>query len=186
MIISRTRGCGPFGRWRFAHDQRGAAALEFAIVGLPLLALIYSILEVSVDYFLYTQLDTTLVKAVGEIRSGTVQIRQMNREDFRNQVVCPRLAGFNCEKILVNVTSIKSWQIGSNIWTPQTVDPGTQKWCPGPSGAAVMVQVAYPVPLASMIWTGAAYSTNGTRYYLSASGLRNEPFGVPYTDPDGC
>ena len=174
-------------RWRrFPEDARGAAAIEFALVGIPFIAIIFAILDVSVDNFIYTQIDTSTQKAVGMIRSGSVQVNELTRDGFRTQVLCPMLPNLDCAKLLVNVQPVTNFNTWPYVWTTATIDPSTQKWCPGGPADAVLVQVAYPIPLATMIWTGSATAENGTRYYLSAIGFRNDPFGVPYANPAGC
>jgi Flp pilus assembly protein TadG len=168
----------------FRRDERGGAALEFSIVGLPFIAVIIAIIEVAVDFMISAQLDTALQKSVADIRSGTVQIQNMTAAQFKTQILCSRLTGLTCSSVLLNVVKIAQstdWA----TWSPSSINSSNQKWCPGGSADAILVQVAYPVPLASMIWAGATGAQTGSRYYISSAGLRNDPFGIPVTQA-GC
>ncbi|MDB5594460.1 MAG: hypothetical protein JWM36_1421 [Hyphomicrobiales bacterium] len=175
----------------FRRDTRGAAALEFAIVGLPFFAVVFVVLEVAVDFQIYAELDTSLQKAAADIRSGTVQMQSMTAEQFKSQILCPRLPGLSCSSILLTAATISNpdlpWYGNAdqwNAWEVVAINPGWLPWCPGGSGDVVLLQMGYPVPLASMIWAG-TLKANGSRYYVSTVALRNDPFGVPVSAA-GC
>lgn len=162
---------------RFKANDSGAAAVEFALVALPFLAIIYSIIEVGVDFLIYTQIDYALVKASQDVRSGTVQLQNMGAATFKTDVVCPKLSGLTCASVLLNVAKVQD-KYYAEAWRSGTITSSTQRWCPGGSGDTIALQIAYPVPLASMIWAGAYSTAANTRYYLSSTVVRNDPFGM--------
>lgn len=172
----------PSGRGFFAKDD-GAAAVEFAMVALPFLALTVGILEIGVDYFFNSQIDYATQAAVEDIRSGRVQAQALTASSFKSTLLCPRLPGLTCESLIVNVATIKVWSDWNAYAGP--VNPAVQNWCPGASADRVLVQVAYPVPLATMIWSGSP-STTTTRYFRASAGFRNDPYGVTYVNGPGC
>ena len=172
----------PAGRGFLARDD-GAAAVEFAMVALPFLALTVGILEVGVDYFFNSQIDYATQAAVEDIRSGKAQAQSLTASSFKTNLLCPRLPGLDCDSLIVNVVTIKSWSDWNAYAGP--LDPSVQKWCPGASTDRVLVQVAYPVPLASMIWSGSS-STTTTRYFRASAGFRNDPYGVTFVNGAGC
>jgi Flp pilus assembly protein TadG len=180
--LTRASKQRPSGRRFLARDD-GAAAVEFAMVALPFLALTIGILEVGVDYFINSQIDYATQTAVEDIRSGRVQAQALTASSFKTNLLCARLAGLNCDSLIVNVVTIKAWSDWNSYAGP--VDPAVQKWCPGASTDRVLVQVAYPVPLATMIWSGSP-STTTTRYFRASSGFRNDPYGVTYVNGAGC
>jgi Flp pilus assembly protein TadG len=173
---------------RFIQDKSGAAALEFAMVSLPFLAMIICIIEVGVDFLFFSQIDYATHKAAQEIRSGSVQMQNLTATQFKTNVICPKLTGLTCSSLQVNVGVVRNTYEWSANWTwwPNTVNPATAKWCPGGAADTILIQLAYPVPLASMIWAGAASNANGVRYYLSAAAFRNDPFGLPVPATAGC
>lgn len=173
------------GRGIFRRDTRGSAALEFAIVGLPFFAVIFAIIEMAVDFMIYAEIDTAVQRSVADIRSGIVQMQSMTASQFKSQVLCPKMPGLTCSSILLNVATMPG--VGDWLaWPADSIDPAIQKWCPGGPSDAVLVQVGYPVPLASMIWAGSLSTQDGTRYYVSSAGLRNDPYGVPFSAAAGC
>lgn len=176
-VLGRVRG--------FVRNKSGAAALEFAMVALPFLAMIICIIEVGVDFLFFSQIDYAAHKAAQEIRSGSVQMQKLTADQFKTNVLCPKLSGFTCSSLQVNVVVTKQRQDWLT-WSPTTIDPSTAKWCPGGSTDTVLIQVAYPVPLATMIWAGAQSTANGVRYYLSAAAFRNDPYGLPAPTTAGC
>lgn len=170
---------------RFVRDKSGAAALEFAMVALPFLAMVICIIEVGVDFFFFSQIDYAAHKAAQEIRSGSVQMQKLTADQFKTNVLCPKLSGFTCSSVRINVVVIKEseeWW----AWSPTNIDPTTARWCPGGAADTVLLQIAYPVPLATMIWAGSQSTANGVRYYLSAAAFRNDPFGLPAIANAGC
>jgi Flp pilus assembly protein TadG len=187
--MSATQSPRPTGRrrWRprFLHDARGAAAVEFAVVALPFLTLAVGVIEIGVDYYVFSQIDQATQQSVQEIRSGSVQVRNLTRDEFRDTVFCPKLSMLACDKAVFNVAVVRDESHWS-AFTMRTVDPAAAKWCTGNPREIVLVQVAYPVPLASMIWAGDKSNVNGQRYYLAAAAFRNEPFGVPNPLGPGC
>ncbi len=153
------------------------------MVALPFLALAIAILEVGIDYWVNSQLDYATQAAVEDIRSGKVQAQTLTASSFKSTLLCPRLTGLTCSSVILNVVTVnvsQSWNTYAG-----TFNPSLQNWCPGAAADRVLVRVAYPVPLASMIWAGTA-STTGTRYFKAAAAFRNDPYGVTYTNGAGC
>lgn len=161
---------------RFGRDKTGAAALEFALIAMPFLGLVVCIIEVAIDFLLFSQIDYATHKAAMEIRSGNVQANKMTVEQFKTDVLCPKLSGMSCSSIQVSTAVVKNyWEWFP--WSPYNPNPA-QKWCTGGATDVVVLRVSYPVPLATMIWAGTA-SANGNRYYVSSAAFRNDPFGLP-------
>lgn len=56
-----------------ARDKSGSTAVEFAILSLPFMMLIFSIMEVGWFYFVNATVDSATVSAARILRTGTVQ-----------------------------------------------------------------------------------------------------------------
>jgi Flp pilus assembly pilin Flp len=88
---------------RFARHQDGAAAVEFALVAVPFLALLFAILETALVFFAGQTLEAAVTDAGRLIMTG--QAQGFSQADFKTQV-CNRLAGglFDCTNgVYVNV-----------------------------------------------------------------------------------
>lgn len=155
------------------------------MVATPFLALVVCIVEVGLDFFLFSQIDYAAHKAAQEIRSGSVQTRQLTAERFKTEVVCPKLNILSCSSFQVNVVVIRAFTEWA-YWSTTNIDPARAKWCPGGAAETVLVQIAYPVPLPTMIWAGNTSTTNGVRYYLASAAFRNDPYGLPPSTAPGC
>ena len=96
---------------RFARHQDGAAAVEFALVALPFLALTFAILETALVFFAGQTLEAAVTDAGRLIMTGQAQTAGYTKDDFKTQV-CNRLAGglFNCSNgVYVDVKTYTSF-----------------------------------------------------------------------------
>src|SRR5690242_18320560 len=102
---------------RFARHQRGAAAVEFALIMLPFLALILGIMETALVFFADQTLSTAVTDSARLIMTGQAQTQNRTAETFKN-AVCVRIYGlFNCQSgVYVNVQTYSSF--GSITYTP--------------------------------------------------------------------
>src|SRR6202795_2154654 len=80
---------------RFVRQQDGAAAVEFALVAAPFLALTFAILETALVFFAGQTLETAVSDAGRLIMTG--QAVAYSQGNFKDQV-CARLKGglFDC------------------------------------------------------------------------------------------
>jgi Flp pilus assembly protein TadG len=176
-------------RRRLLRDASGAAAVEFAMVAFPFIAITVAVLELAVDYLYFSQLDYAAHKASEQIRSGVVIADKISAADFRSKFLCPQLTLFDCNKLLVNAVTVaneSNWSGGGGVWAPTTINPSAARWCPGGSAQITVLQVAYPVPLASFVWAGQLSNANGVRYYMAASAFRNDAFSLAAPATAGC
>lgn len=173
---------------RFGADASGASAVEFAMVAGPFLLIVIAVLELALDYLYFSQLDYAVHKASERFRTGAVTAENMSVGKFKSDVLCPQLSQFDCDKIVINLVpaSAGAWWSVPNSWHPETVSPATARWCPAGAGELSLVQVAYPVPFANLIWAGQRSKVNGVRYYLSSNAFRNDVFGLKPTPRPGC
>src|SRR5262249_9143530 len=102
---------------RFARRQSGAAAIEFAIVALPFLALLLGTMETALVFFADQTLETMVQQGARLVMTGQAQNNGWtDAATFKSQF-CP--AGhssglFTCDNLFVNVQSYGSFgSIGS-------------------------------------------------------------------------
>jgi Flp pilus assembly protein TadG len=98
------RGCAGL------RDRNGSAAVEFALVAPPFLALMMSTFEVGWFYFAASQVDGATIETARLVRTGQVQKAGFDKQDFFNEV-CPNVRIFgDCDETLtVEVTVFNSF-----------------------------------------------------------------------------
>lgn len=72
---------------RFRADQRGATAVEFAMVATPFFLMMMGIMTVGMQYLTLHSLEHAVSEASRQIRTGQAQKAGLTVDDFR-QIVC--------------------------------------------------------------------------------------------------
>jgi Flp pilus assembly protein TadG len=215
-MLSRSLAKLAFWPRRLARDNRGAAAVEFSIVVVPFLGLLFAIFQVSFLFLVQQGLDRATERAARNIKTG--QAMASNYTDagtFCTSVIAPALPSFiNCNSLTVDVrpaTTAGSW---STTDVSSDILAGNTKFCIGGPGSVMVVRVLFPVPpMLSIVAlnsslnkisastfgqatnglssssTGAAYNTNGQQVYpiMGVYAFESEPFTASaYTPPAGC
>jgi Flp pilus assembly protein TadG len=167
---------------RFARQQDGAAAVEFALVALPFFALIFAILETALVFFAGQTLETAVSDTGRLIMTGQAQSAGFSQADFKTQV-CARLAGglFDCTNgVYVNVKSYTSFGT-VNTTAPvanSQFDTTKMNYTPGTPGCIVAVSLYYQWPVyVSMLGDNLSNLNGGKRLLAATSVFRNEPYG---------
>ena len=90
----------------WGQDDRGATAIEFAMVGTPFFMFIFGIFGLGMYFFTTFSLENAVEQASRLIRVGLVQQSGMTAEEFK-QEVCNKLPAFvDCDgKLRINVQS---------------------------------------------------------------------------------
>ncbi|HEY0437994.1 MAG TPA: TadE/TadG family type IV pilus assembly protein [Phenylobacterium sp.] len=174
---------------RFAAAERGATAVEFALVSLPLLGLILGTLELVLVLLVSTTLETATESASRMIRTGEFQTSAANtRADFK-ALVCQRMSWLNaqCNSQLMVTSQVfsdfgalaGSAPINSATFIaggPNYVNTGGC-FSTGQPADIVLVRVYFTWPLFSPLLDGMMDNMgNGKRLMSSASAFRNEPY----------
>lgn len=190
----------------FARDRRGAAAVEFAFVIGPLFGLLFCICEIGFDWFSQAQIDHAAQSAARLIMTGNAQAmtsggQPLNAAQFRTTVLCPMLPGyFNCANVIMNIQTFSSGVSPAGVYsllnTAQTnlalppLDNTQTTYCIGAGGANVLVQIVYPMPLLTNVFSKFPLTTYGGSTVIllqSSAVMKNEPFPAgTYTAPAGC
>ena len=164
---------------RFARHQDGAAAVEFALVAVPFLALLFAILETALVFFAGQMLEAAVTDAGRLIMTG--QAQGFSQADFKTQV-CNRLAGglFDCTNgVYVNVQTYSSYaaiNTASPISNGQ-FDTTQMAYSPGVQGSIVVVTLYYEWPIYLSLLGGNLSNLNGgSRLLVATSVFRNEPY----------
>jgi len=175
---------------RFARHQKGAAAVEFALVAIPFLALLFAIIETALVFFAGQTLETAASDAGRLLMTGQAQQDVspttgnvgFTQADFKN-AVCSYLAGamFKCDDIVVNVTNFADFASVNNAPSPVAngqLDTSKMGYNPGGPNCIIAVQLYYKWPIyVSLLGDNLANLSGGNRLLVATSVFRNEPYG---------
>jgi Flp pilus assembly protein TadG len=180
---------------RFARNSDGVTAVEFAMVSVPFLGLLFAIFETALVFFTQQGLEAATADAARVIMTGqtvtgtTVSGTALNSSAaFRSQVMCnativKSLPSFiNCNNLIIDVRNQSTF---ASVDLSKTFDPNTTVFQTGGANCVVVMRIIYPMPvyLSFLTATGVSHAgqTNyggGWKHMLMATQVfRNEPFG---------
>jgi Flp pilus assembly protein TadG len=173
---------------RFARDESGVAAIEFGVVAIPFLALMFAIIETAMVFFAGQTLETAVADSGRLIMTGQAQAQSFDQAKFKSDV-CTRTAGlFDCSKMAVAVQKYADFntaQQDADVSNPSSLVDSTGNFKPlpynqGVSCDIILVRVMYQWPIyVSMLGLNSlADMTGGKRLLLATAAFRNEPFGA--------
>ncbi len=162
---------------RFARADEGATAVEFALVAIPFLMLLFAIIELGLVFLVSITLESAVIDAGRTIRTGQVQTAGADAGAFKT-AVCNRMSwlGSKCSTALqIDVNTFSDYATGTNSAINTTV-PTTMAWNPGVSGSIVLVRAYYTWPLITPMLNTGLQSSNGKRIIYAATSFTNEPY----------
>jgi Flp pilus assembly protein TadG len=162
--------------WR----EDGSAAIEFAVVAAPFLALLFAIMESALMFLASQTLETAAMGSSRLVLTGQAQNQGYSMASFQ-QSVCQSLASiFNCGSVLVDVRTAANF-CSANTSLP--VQNGQLQnnftYSPGNPGDIVVVRLMYkwPVYVSLLGLSSALANMSGNNNLLMASAaFRNEPY----------
>lgn len=164
---------------RFVRQQDGAAAVEFALVAAPFLALTFAILETAMVFFAGQTLEAAAADSARLIMTGQAQSAGFSQAQFKT-AVCARIYGlFDCANgLYVNVQTYSSF---GAVNTAPPVTNGqfntTTGYNPGDVGNIVVVSLYYQWPIyVSMLGNNLANLNGGNRLLSATAVFRVEPY----------
>jgi Flp pilus assembly protein TadG len=188
---STRRRFGPLRRARrFCADEHGATAVEFAMISVPFLALLFAIFETAFVFFCQQGVETAVAEAARAIMTGQAQANSAvtTAAQFRDAYICnptsPQKKVFpaflTCSNLIVDVRVATSGFSSANMAKDFASNP-TTSYCTGGSGSIVIVRAIYPLPVYLDILSMATSSLKS-----SASGSATVTAGqTNYTSADG-
>lgn len=166
----------------FRNDAHGSTAVEFGLVALPFLMLLFGIMTVGLFFFTTFSLENAVEEAARLIRTGQAQESGMTAAQFK-QEVCDRAPAYvDCGgKMRVNVQSYTSF---GSIVTPSCLDSGGDLVPPagttfsaGASGDIVLVTVCYEWELTGkMPFLRLGSMANGSALIMASTTFKTEPY----------
>ena len=164
---------------RLAGRTDGAAAVEFAFVSLPFLAMLFAILETAMIFFVGQMLDSATAQISRQIRTG--QAHQAGWTSARmSQLICDNMVGVSgcASKLRLDVRTYDSFG-AVNLGSPLDEDGNFQnlQFNMGATSQIVVVRAYYTWPsFFDLLQTTNNSLANGDRLLASVVAFRNEPF----------
>jgi Flp pilus assembly protein TadG len=165
---------------RFVRRQDGAAAVEFALIAAPFLALTFAILETAFVFFAGQTLEAAAADSARLIMTGQAQSAGFTAGDFKNAVCARIFALFDCANgVYVDVktyTSFSSVVTASPVSNGQ-LNTGSMAYQPGDVGNIVVVSLYYQWPIyVSMLGDNLSNLNGNKRLLVATSVFRVEPY----------
>ncbi len=181
IAVSRIlRVLTPRGLRRFARQDEGVAAVEFALVAAPFLALVFAILETALVFFAGQVLETAAADSARLILTGQAQKGGLNQAQFKEEV-CKRVYGlFDCANGIQ--VDVRTYSTFGGVDTSKPIDANgnltfTPSYAPGKAGDIVVVRLVYQWPVfVSLLGLNLADIAGSKRLLMATAAFKNEPF----------
>jgi Flp pilus assembly protein TadG len=171
---------------RFRRAERGAAAVEFAILVTPLVAILLASLQTAIIFAYDEALQSVTLKAARQLMTGTAQTAGMSQSTFQSTVcgygVPIFYSGSGTCSLMVDVQSGSSFSAISTTplsltYNGQGTATNTWNYSPGNAGDIVIVRVMYNWPvIGGNLLPGLANQANGSRLLIGTAVFKNEPY----------
>jgi Flp pilus assembly protein TadG len=182
---------------RFAADERGTTAIEFAMIALPFFTIIFAIISNGLVFFIYSSIERGVWEASRDLRTGLLQLQLQgyagNPADLKDkfkQKLCSRMPEMiknDCDANMRVIVQSYGTNYGS-ITTPSctatsgnttTLTPqATTAFDAGSDNDIVMVTGCYKWDFAKNLPIVKMNSglSDGSFVFMSSATFRNEPF----------
>jgi len=167
-------------RQGFARNNRGAVAVEFALLALPFFTIVAAILETAIVFLASQVLESSVHDTARLIKTGQAQSVPLTVSQFKTKL-CERGFGlFTCDQLKVRVRIVNDFTSAS-VASP--LDPDDASWIlteqyePGLGKQIIIAEAYYKWPtVVNLIGFNLADSADGTRLLGAVRVWRNEPF----------
>ncbi len=168
---------------RFCADSKAAAAVEFAMIAMPLIFMIVSLLEVGLIFLVSLTLDNATDIAAREVRTGQVTNANTSEAQFE-QLICNNmgwLSGSCTSSLSVEAQTFTTFSLAAtDVATSQVKNGVVSTSLPYVMGGGSQIQVVrvfYDWPLVSPLLNPSLSTLgNGDALLTYAAVFRNEPF----------
>lgn len=174
-------------RWgaSFRRNESGVVAIEFAMIVLPFLALLFALLNISMFYYGNLMMEHAVAETSRLIRTGQAQEQGFDETQFKTEVCNRVVILVNCmTKLKVHVDAYNSFDAvdAGNQFNNNDLDGGNLQFNMGNAEDIVLVRVFYEwTTLADFPVFDIGFTTsnmnNGSTMISAATAFRNEPFG---------
>lgn len=172
--------------WRgFARAERGATAVEFALIAMPFFMLLFGILQMGMLFMSSTTIESATVTAAREIRTGQLQTAGANNAAGFKALVCANMSWLSTADCTNNLSvDVRTFgNFGSITLTPPVkngaLDQTQLQFNSGTNCSIVLVRAYYPYTLLTPALTpGLSDLGNNQKLISVATAFRNENWGT--------
>lgn len=165
---------------RLVRQQDGSAAVEFAMVAAPFIALLFAVIETSIVFFASQTLEAAAADSARLVMTGQAQTQGFDAAKYK-AAVCEKIyAIFDCNGSMV--VDVRTFNNFSSVDTAKPVDANgnvnvTAQYQPGQPGDIVLVRLLYQYPVwVNLFGYGLANVSGGKHLMIATSAFRNEPY----------
>jgi Flp pilus assembly protein TadG len=167
---------------KFVRRDDGAAMVEFGLIVIPFLALLFAIIETALVFFAGQVLETAVADSARLIMTGQAQALNLNAATFKSKV-CERVFGlFDCQGGLK--IDVRTYQSFPNGPIAKPIDPNTGLldtsgfgYQQSAAGDIVVMRFVYKWPtFVRTFGLDVADLSDGYRLVMATAAFRNEPY----------
>ncbi len=170
----------------FSGDQNGATAIEFTILALPFMLLIFAILETCISFAGQQLLSNAADKVARELRTGQIKAATMTKTDLHDKI-CDELeliVAKDCPELEVDLREYATFAAAAAetvryTGTGENRDIDTSRFAVTPGGSASrnMLRVFYRWPILTDIMRKRLSTIKGGKtLHFSSVVWQNEPY----------
>lgn len=163
---------------RFVRRDDGAVAVEFSLVMLPFLTLMFIIAETGLVFFAGQTLETAAADSARLIMTGQADTQKLDQTTFKN-AVCARIYGlFDCTNgMYVDVKAYAPGDAISNTISYDGSGKPVTSYQPGNPGDIVVVRLIYKWPIVvPLVQQFLSDPSTSVRTLVATIAFRNEPY----------
>ncbi|MGH7102155.1 MAG: TadE/TadG family type IV pilus assembly protein [Acetobacteraceae bacterium] len=164
---------------RLLRCERSSTAIEFALIALPLFALLIAILETGLVFLSQQVLQTATTETARLIMTGQAQLNSLTASQFQADVCNSATSVLSCADIAVNVQTFSSFDSMTMLNPLQNgnFNQADMNYDIGGPGDIVLVQVFYQMPVMDGPLGFSLSNMAGDNRLLEATAVfRNEPY----------
>ena len=166
------------------RDRRGSVAVEFALLAVPFLGLVYGIFESSMVHMTGQVMQTAVSDASRLIMTGQAQSKGMTSTQFKAEICRKVTALFNCSRDLQVDVQVYTSFTGASVTKPPVdakgnLDTTAFKYDAGQPNSIVIVRAVLAYPIVVPLIGKTMVNLSGTKLLIMATAaFKNEPYTV--------
>jgi Flp pilus assembly protein TadG len=165
----------------FWTDKEGAAAVEFAMVATPFVAILLGALQLSVLFLGQQMLETAAESAGRLILTGNVTNSNTTQQQFLQDVCAALPALFSCSGIMVDVQVASAFASANTAAPTLTYDNKgnvSNAWAfdTGSPGNIIVMRLMYQWPMLNVLGFNLATLPSSARLIMATAVFKNESY----------
>ena len=166
------------------RDRRGSVAVEFALLAVPFLGLVYGIFETSMVHMTGQVMQTAVSDASRLIMTGQAQSKGMTSTQFKAEICRKVTALFNCARDLQVDVQVYTSFTGASVTKPPidakgNLDTTAFKYDAGQPNSIVIVRAVLAYPIVVPLIGKTMVNLSGNKLLIMATAaFKNEPYTV--------